>query len=302
MLERVYLTSGLFVRVAENESFALVNGMRDLRIETPLNGLSFFDLNDDIEDPAERASLVSDTTAGREITDDIEEVGAFTYEYTQGGETQQTTFVYIDLASDGLTFDSYVIPVAGDPFPDVPLNADLFEFLEENDGRETANPPGFGDSAFVPFRSLDNFEVLGAIEGSDGISTADARLTAYFYEAAFDRMPDLPGLNFWIDQVERGLGFEAMGEFFIASDEFTDVYGDIDSLTNSEFIDLMYLNVLERNADTAGDIFWTGILDAGNSRAFVLLEFAKSVENIADSRYIIGLDEIDETPGIWEFA
>jgi len=305
MLETVYLTDALFVRVAENESFATVLGERALRIETTLAGVLADDINsdddDDLDDDGATDGIVIDTTTDTLV--DVDEVGFFSIFFFDEGQRKETTFLFIDADSaGGPTFDSYVLPVAGDPFPPIAPGTDFFGILDSLNGGELPDPPGFTDSNFVAFDDLDNFERLGAIEGSTGISTEDARTVAYFYEAAYNRQPDLPGLNFWINQFENGLDFEAMGEFFIESPEFVETYGDIDAFSNREFVRLLYDNVLGRGSDAPGEDFWTGILDAGNSRSFVIFKFAESGENIVDSRYILGLDEIDKTPGVWEFV
>ena len=62
------------------------------------------------------------------------------------------------------------------------------------------------------------------------------------------------------------------------SSEFINRYG---TLTDTAFVDALYLNVLGRLPDQAGLQFWTDQLSHGTTRAVVLVGFAESPENVA---------------------
>jgi hypothetical protein len=65
---------------------------------------------------------------------------------------------------------------------------------------------------------------------------------------------------------------------FTNSDEFTSQYGT--DISNSEFINLLYNNVLDRDADQGGLDFWLGHMNSGAlTREGVLIEFSESNEN-----------------------
>ena len=52
-------------------------------------------------------------------------------------------------------------------------------------------------------------------------------------------------------------------------------------LTNQEFIEQLYFNVLGRFSDDAGMQYWSGVMaENGLSRADLLIQFADSDENI----------------------
>ena len=63
---------------------------------------------------------------------------------------------------------------------------------------------------------------------------------------------------------------------FADSSEFRSTYG---SLTNRQFVELVYRNVLDREGDAAGIAFWTGRLDRRvTSRGHLMASFSESSE------------------------
>lgn len=100
------------------------------------------------------------------------------------------------------------------------------------------------------------------------------------YKAAFDRAPDLSGLGFWINSLDIGQTGLQMAQGFVNSDEFLQMYGA--NSTNADFVDRLYLNVLDRPGETEGRNFWINSLNNGASRAAILLEFSESPENMAN--------------------
>lgn len=108
---------------------------------------------------------------------------------------------------------------------------------------------------------------------------AEARLFR-LYQAAFDRSPDVAGLGYWIlVQQSNAMSLAEIAEQFMNSAEFRRLYGEPQ---NDAFIDLMYYNVLHRNADAAGHAFHLANLNRGAAtRRDLLLAFSDSTENIA---------------------
>jgi Ca2+-binding RTX toxin-like protein len=97
------------------------------------------------------------------------------------------------------------------------------------------------------------------------------------YGAALDRQPDPAGFEFWLDQAESGSSIETIVGGFFNSNEFQSEYG---GLSNGDFVELLYQNVLGRSSDSQGFAFWTDRLASGvSSRADVLLGFSDSNEN-----------------------
>jgi len=99
---------------------------------------------------------------------------------------------------------------------------------------------------------------------------------ARLYFAYFLRIPDYDGLNYWIGQFKAGNSLDTVSQAFAQSPEFTSRYG---GLTNAQFVNLVYQNVLGRGPDAAGAAFWTGQLDsAAKTRGQVMTQFSESPE------------------------
>jgi hypothetical protein len=100
------------------------------------------------------------------------------------------------------------------------------------------------------------------------------------YQAAFDRVPDLGGLGYQINAMDKGLTLQQLASNFIASDEFRIRYGS--NLSNGDLVTQMYRNVLHREPEQAGYANWLGALDHGDlTRSEVLCQFSESAENKA---------------------
>jgi Ca2+-binding RTX toxin-like protein len=134
--------------------------------------------------------------------------------------------------------------------------------------------------------TLTGIERLNFTDGTlafDNLRTDDAGKGYLIYRAAFDRMPDVEGLGYWIRELERGQDYGAVvAASFIASPEFINLYGT--SLSNTAFVNLVYQNVLDRAADADGLNYWLsqagGVgLNGGYARSNLLASFAISDEN-----------------------
>ena len=104
---------------------------------------------------------------------------------------------------------------------------------------------------------------------------------ARLYFAYFNRIPDLPGLEYWITQYRAGMGLNSISEAFALSPEFVGTYG---TLNNSQFVTLVYQNVLGRAPEAAGLAYWLGQLNGGfMTRGQVMVGFSESTEYRASS-------------------
>ena len=99
------------------------------------------------------------------------------------------------------------------------------------------------------------------------------------YNAAFKRLPDADGLKYWIEQFSSGLNTKrVISQSFLASDEFKERYGE--NVSNANYVETLYVNVLGRDYDRSGYNYWLGNLNAGKeTRCELLLGFAESAEN-----------------------
>ncbi|MEM7275679.1 MAG: DUF4214 domain-containing protein [Actinomycetota bacterium] len=110
------------------------------------------------------------------------------------------------------------------------------------------------------------------------------------YQAYFLRLPDLSGWTYWLDQRASPVPLAAVSDAFAASTEFQTMYG---SLTDEAFIDLVYANVLNRSADSAGRDYWLAQLAAGVPRGTVMMSFAESGEYV-DRTQTAAPTDVDE--------
>lgn len=101
------------------------------------------------------------------------------------------------------------------------------------------------------------------------------------YQAAFDRNPDAEDLGYWLDFLDRGVfDLDDIAGFFIDSVEFARLYGDPDTVTDADYVELLYLNVLDREPDQLGFDYWLERLNEGSAdQVDLLVLFSESVEN-----------------------
>ena len=116
------------------------------------------------------------------------------------------------------------------------------------------------------------------------LATDQAAAQGYrLYQAAFDRTPDKAGLSFWVSQIDKGATLQTVANNFIGSAEFAQKFGAAPS--NADLVAGLYANVLHRQPDQAGAAYWIGKLDAGMTKADVLLSFSESAENVANTSF-----------------
>lgn len=108
------------------------------------------------------------------------------------------------------------------------------------------------------------------------------------YTAAFNRTPDPDGYTYWLAQIDQfeeeflsylGKSLPSIASNFVASKEFETVYGA--DATNESFVTKLYQHVFNRNGNGAEISYWTNRLDAGASRADLLINFSESPEYVA---------------------
>jgi len=109
------------------------------------------------------------------------------------------------------------------------------------------------------------------------------------YNAAFNRLPDPSGLDYWISEhAEKKVDIKKVAENFIISNEFAEKYGK--NIDNQTFAKNLYSNILGRTPDAEGLNYWISELDSGkSSRIDVLASFSESTENKLLFSQITGL-------------
>lgn len=108
-----------------------------------------------------------------------------------------------------------------------------------------------------------------------------------FYNALFGRDPDEGGLAFWVNSLvgaDVGGGGNTINnaaQSFSESAEFQHTYGA--SVSNEDFINLMYQNILHRTADQGGHDFWLNAINHNDNRGEMIVNFSNSVEYVAET-------------------
>jgi hypothetical protein len=163
---------------------------------------------------------------------------------------------------------------------------DWYEFSGELDEFELTGTP---DQLVVTSLSDGSSQSLEAAERvlfSNGARAYDidgqAGKAYRIYKAAFDRDPmegDTDGLGYWIAQMDDGMDMVEVAERFIDSAEFRSVYGENPS--NEEFLNKIYLNVLDRLPDEEGYAWWMDQLENNPEKTWekVLADFSECAEN-----------------------
>lgn len=99
----------------------------------------------------------------------------------------------------------------------------------------------------------------------------------YLYEALLGRAADSEGAEFWLDQLDHdNVSLTDIANGFLASEEFSTKNGS--DINNDDFIDLLYENLLGREArlDSDGKAFWFDQLEAGADRAELVVDFIET--------------------------
>lgn len=185
------------------------------------------------------------------------------------------------------------LPPTGTALNDVLTGGDGPNIIEGLDGRDIIYggagddllSGGTGNDILVGGKGNDRLEGGGGPSNNlfgDGIEAyyLDGGGAEIFrlYQAVLDRAPDVAGHNAWTARlVLEGQAAVDIAQGFMGSPEFQARFGMVD---DAGFVTLLYNNVLERAPDDAGLARWTGDLDAGASRADVVLGFANSAEFI----------------------
>ena len=102
------------------------------------------------------------------------------------------------------------------------------------------------------------------------------------YSATFLRLPDYDGLVNWVNASNAGMPLTVIANEFTTSEEFQIRYG---SLSDTDFVELLYQNVLGRGSDPVGLANWVGRLESGQSRGSILVGFSESPEYRANMEH-----------------
>jgi hypothetical protein len=96
------------------------------------------------------------------------------------------------------------------------------------------------------------------------------------YKAYYKRWPDAGGYDYWIRKMKTGTSLTKVSDSFASANEFKTKYG---SVSNEQFVLLVYNNVLNRTPDPGGYNYWVKRLNEKKiTRGGVMLQFSESSE------------------------
>lgn len=143
---------------------------------------------------------------------------------------------------------------------------------------DRVNPGGASSSPFIEGTGIN------ILQFSDRtlfvLSEAQAQV-GRLYEAAFNRAPDFDGLDFWLGVRNAGNSVTGIAQSFTTSAEYQNLYS---GLGNQQFVERLYLNVLNRPGEASGVSYWTDALNRGATQAQVLSGFSDSPENVTNTQ------------------
>ncbi len=122
--------------------------------------------------------------------------------------------------------------------------------------------------------------VLGPLFlGSPGVGGEDLRgpqaSVARLYLAYYLRPPDVGGFDFWLGWLSSGRSLEQVSQQFASLQEFRNRYG---SLSDSQYVDLVYRNLFDRTPDAGGKAYWLDRLAKGMTRGRMMTNFSELSE------------------------
>lgn len=208
-----------------------------------------------------------------------------------GGESKQQT--------TALTAAAMNAPV-GAPISAPPSNTVSFPYPRK-DYRIEATATGFqvrgrySDGTDTPTQVSaesklifsDYTVTLSIAEQAKKISIAHLRALIELYVAFFNRIPEADGMVYWIQQVQAGMTLEQVANhFYTAAIQYADVTGYSGTMSNVDFVNIIYKNVLGRsgsNAPPTADVnYWAGELSSGKiSKSGLVLAMLNSAHSFA---------------------
>ncbi len=111
-----------------------------------------------------------------------------------------------------------------------------------------------------------------------GPAGVDGEITR-LYVALLDRQPESDGLEYWVDRRRAGMPLTDMVAFFRTSPEFQQTFGTQLNASTEQWVEFMYVEVLERPSEQAGKDFWVELVESGGAtNEDLIVFFADSTE------------------------
>jgi hypothetical protein len=188
----------------------------------------------------------------------------------------------MDVIDGGEGYD--VILVSNEQsFDWVAIEGGALKVVDEND-----------EANSIEFKNIEFIQIgEGALSedgGSVSIVTSEAAAAALrLYEGLLDRQADLAGDQFWrAKAMEEGVSTATIARAFMDSAEFKEANP---TLTDVDFLDMLYSNALDREADAGGYAFWLSKLSVGADRAVIAADFINGNEGVENISTVVLVEE-----------
>lgn len=223
----------------------------------------------------------NDTIGGSAAVDNL--TGGYGNDSLSGFEGNDTLVAGLgnDTVDGGIGFD--VLQVQGS----------YEQWVWSTDGDKVEMINGVGSPNAVEARNIDFISFINAVGNETSVvvtENQDQANAMRLYQGLFDRSADLGGAQNWLTAIDIGFTDVQVAQAFLSSPEFTDTWG---TLTNEQYVELLYQNSFNRDADPQGLANWTAAIDMGLlSRAQVAVAIVGSPEGQAS------IDNVLVIPGL----
>lgn len=114
--------------------------------------------------------------------------------------------------------------------------------------------------------NLDNIYVVQGFDGHDLTQNATTKLVASAYVGILDRAVELEGMKWYSGDITRGKSLADLCNDLLSSTEYHNTYG---VQTNTQFVETIFHNVLNRNVDSGGLAYYLSELNRGLTKGDV---------------------------------
>lgn len=128
------------------------------------------------------------------------------------------------------------------------------------------------------------------IENSNNLQITNTESVMQLYTAYFNRVVDKAGVDYWVGEMEsNGWSIDDVATSFSQQVEFTSLYN---GLTNTQIVEKVYQNVLNRDGDSEGKDYWENELSSGS---ISISQLVQAIVNAATQKDLNGnyVNEID---------
>ena len=196
-------------------------------------------------------------------------------------------------ANFGLQPESTVLPTVPSPAPFAGGGNAVVEGLYRNILGRDADPAGLAHWDAQLKAGESAAQVAGQFFQSPEYTTD---VVESYYQTYLGRDGDPAGVASWVAKLQAGASEEEVAAAFLSSPEYSAKH-----VTDGDFVQSLYENILGREGDPAGINNWTQLLGAGTSRGAVAASFIGSPESsqrAIDGDYNVFLARVGDTSGV----